>query len=329
MVKMRWLYKTGLTVVVVCAVFASMTGRVAAAKLEIFVRDKVMVDGSVIRLGDIADFRPHTDLRVAKLARIRIAPSPPPGRSARLSHELLIYKLASFLANDKDVRVKVPQSLYIRRTASVVSKERLEKIFRNYVKEHSPWPSSAVKINAFNGPSKVVLPKGKLRWTVRHMGKTHFVGPLSLTVTFWVNDKPVTKVPLSGDLFVKQPFLKLRKKCSRGYVLKASDIVVVEKLSDSFNDMFLRDPRQAVGKQLVRTVLKGQLLSRAMVREMPLVKKGQQIKILAENEHIKVTTLGRALQDGRAGDQIKVVNINSGKEILATVKGPAMVVVQF
>jgi flagella basal body P-ring formation protein FlgA len=66
-----------------------------------------------------------------------------------------------------------------------------------------------------------------------------------------------------------------------------------------------------------------------MVEEPPVVQKGSKVMIKAESDRILITTIGRALEDGRNGDLVKVVNVNSGKEIVARVKGPELVVVSF
>ena len=318
-----------LAAVIIIGFTLMACGKSFASGLQIFVKDKVLVNSSFIRLGDIATFRPPNDPRVGRFAAIRIAPCPPPGSSTTINHDFLIYRLASFLAKERDVKVKVPQSLRVTRAAQYVQRPRLLEIFNNYVNNHSPWSPGAVTIQRFRCPLRVVLPKGKLRWTVRHQGKTHWVGPLALTITFWVNGKPVTKVPVSGNLLVKQRFIKTRTKLVRGHVLRAEDVIVLEKLSDSFNESYLRDIRDVVGKQLLRTALKGQLLTRSMIREVPWVKRGQQVRILAESAHVRVVTTGKALEDGTQGDQIRVVNTNSGRQLLAIVKGPGMVVVQF
>jgi flagella basal body P-ring formation protein FlgA len=60
-----------------------------------------------------------------------------------------------------------------------------------------------------------------------------------------------------------------------------------------------------------------------------MVTKGSQVIICAENDAIKITTHGKVLEDGRAGDQIRVMNTSSGKEIYAEVKGPGLVEVTF
>ena len=321
--------KIALIGIVLTVMMAAAYAGALASSLEIFVKNRAVVNSSSIRLGDISTFRPATDPRVGKFASIRIAPSPPPGTSSTINHDFLIYRLSSFLANEKDVKVKVPVSLHVRRAARIIKPDQLIKNRESYLAKHSPWPKDSTQIKRVRCPEKVILPRGKLRWTVHHEGRTHWVGPVRLIVTFWVNDKPVRRIPIQADLLVRQQFLKVRAKLRRGHVVQPDDVIVTARLTDSFNEMYLHNPNEAVGKQLLRTVLQGQLLTKSMVREVPWVKRGQQVRILAENDHIKVVTTGRALEDGKEGDQVRVVNTSSGKQIYATVKGPGMVVVQF
>ena len=326
---MREILKAALIGIVVSVLVAFGTACALASTLEIFIKDRAVVNSSSIRLGDISTFKPSTDPRVKKLAKIEIATSPPPGATFTVNHDFLIYRLSSFLKNETDIKVKVPEYLCVKRPARIIRQDQLVKILRSYLAKHSPWAKEGVQIKTIKCPAKITLPTGKLRWTVRHQGRTRWVGPVRLIVTFWVDDKPVVKVPLEADVFVKQQFLKVRAKLGRGHVLQPDDVTVTTMVTDSLNDTYLHHPSEAVGQQLVRTVLPGQLLTKYMVRDVPWVKKGQQVRILAENAYIKVMTIGRALEDGKEGDQIRVVNTTSGKQIYATVKGPGMVVVQF
>ena len=64
--------------------------------------------------------------------------------------------------------------------------------------------------------------------------------------------------------------------------------------------------------------------------EIPFaIKRGQLVRIVAEKNGIYVETTGRALQNGRIGDTIKVKNIYSRKVIEGKVKDEETVVVAF
>lgn len=62
---------------------------------------------------------------------------------------------------------------------------------------------------------------------------------------------------------------------------------------------------------------------------MPVVKSGQMVTIVAENDVIKVSVAGKARSAGAEGDIIMVQNLNSLKEIPARVINATTVQVSF
>jgi flagella basal body P-ring formation protein FlgA len=114
-----------------------------------------------------------------------------------------------------------------------------------------------------------------------------------------------------------------------GQTIEEQDLTVVkERLFDSGKDL-LRNKGEAAGKRALRSIDAGQLVERKMLEDPPLVKKGERVRIEASGGQIRVTALGRVLQDGRAGEQVRVMNLMSGKEIYATVTGAGAVAVSF
>ena len=57
--------------------------------------------------------------------------------------------------------------------------------------------------------------------------------------------------------------------------------------------------------------------------------KGGRVVIKAENKNLLITAMGKAMEKGCIGDYIRVMNISSGKEIIAMVKRTDLVEVQF
>ena len=86
---------------------------------------------------------------------------------------------------------------------------------------------------------------------------------------------------------------------------------------------------EAVGKKAVRAIQAGQPIAAQMVEDPPAVKKGSRVLVRARNDQIHVTTHGKVMEDGRLGDEVRVLNLSSGREIFATVKGPSQVEVTF
>ena len=112
-------------------------------------------------------------------------------------------------------------------------------------------------------------------------------------------------------------------------MISNDDIVLITESTMRLRKNTVTDPVKVIGKRSIRNIQPDQIILSDMVEIPPLIKKGNRVLIMAENEEFKITTMGEVLEDGRSGDQVKVVNISSGKEIIATVKGPDIVEVNF
>ena len=148
----------------------------------------------------------------------------------------------------------------------------------------------------------------------------------------WLKALPtdtVRKVPLTGKISVKQPVIRTARKISAGQIIHKEDLTVSVEHQLRIQDDMLTKTDEVVGKTASRSLQEGQLITGKMVQDPPLVEKGDRVIIKAENPKISVTTFGKVMEDGRAGDQVRVVNIGSGKEILATVMAPGQVAVSF
>ena len=72
----------------------------------------------------------------------------------------------------------------------------------------------------------------------------------------------------------------------------------------------------------------GRVILTDMVDLPPVIKRGDLVNILAVMGNMTVTALGKAKRDGRRGELIPVVNVDSGKEVIAQVRDSHTVVVK-
>ncbi|MEW6441378.1 MAG: flagellar basal body P-ring formation chaperone FlgA [bacterium] len=86
---------------------------------------------------------------------------------------------------------------------------------------------------------------------------------------------------------------------------------------------------EVAGKKIWRPVSKGAALRPWHVRDQEGMESGDTVLIVGQGAGIEVQAPGKALQRGRTGEQVRVLNVLSGKEILATVVDPQTVSVAF
>ena len=301
----------------------------AAQVLQVKVKKRAEIRGEKIYLGDIASFQPETDGRIKELMQLEIANAPAPGNTVRFNKRFLNYKVGSETSGHNDIRLTVPSTLEIKRAAQFVNPLQLETIYKDYIKDHAPWPEDKIFFEKINLPAALALPLGELSWEVRERHHQHYVGNVAITVSFQVDNIPVRKISLTGKISVSHMVVKAKRRLEKGRLISARDLDLVTEKTIRIREGVIEDLDEAVGKRTVRNIRAGQTLTPRMIEDPPLVEKGNRVLIKAENDVIDITTIGRVLEDGRAGDQVRVVNIRSGKQIFATVRGPGVVQVDF
>ncbi|WP_172330254.1 flagellar basal body P-ring formation chaperone FlgA [Mangrovicoccus sp. HB161399] len=115
--------------------------------------------------------------------------------------------------------------------------------------------------------------------------------------------------PLRADVVVTA------RPVRSGTVLGPSDILLQE------GDMggALSDPGAAIGMQTVRNLFPGSPIAPEDLQRPHIVTRNQEVTMIFENGLLSISTEGRALDGGAAGDTIRVTNVNSRKTVTGKV----------
>ncbi|MBW1980674.1 MAG: flagellar basal body P-ring formation protein FlgA [Deltaproteobacteria bacterium] len=300
----------------------------AACALEIRIHEQAEVTGSLITLGEVASFSGQSDAQLAELKQIVVAHAPAAGGRLVLDRKFLSYKLKARLSRPH-LSVVLPRQLVVTRRAQTVGKSTLVRIFREHVKAHMPWPPATVRFSNIRVPEAVLLPVGRFSYKVQTLGKSRYLGTVTLLATLFVDDVRQRAVRLSGRVEVRQQVvvaardLRRRQKIQRGDL--CSKTVDLARMPGGV----LTDVSDAIGMQTVQPLRAGEVVLSRMLQRAPLIKRGDRLVIVAESACLKVVTTGRALEDGYEGSAIRVANLSSGKEIIGRVLGPSSVRVDF
>lgn len=112
---------------------------------------------------------------------------------------------------------------------------------------------------------------------------------------------------------------------ARGTSLGTDDIALREVPVQKTGGNFLPALDQALGKIATRNLAAGQVLQISALKAPLLVKRGDQVVILAKTGPISVRMNGTAMAAGSAEQQIRVKNTRSQRVIKARVVGPGLV----
>lgn len=109
-----------------------------------------------------------------------------------------------------------------------------------------------------------------------------------------------------------------------GQALTVDDLAVERRDISSIADS-ISDQQDALGLSSRRMLRAGEVLRKSQLQTVALIKRGQEVHIVARREQIEVSMTGEALDNGALDSVIKVRNGTSGTVIRARVTGPGQV----
>ena len=125
-------------------------------------------------------------------------------------------------------------------------------------------------------------------------------------------------VPINIE--TQSPVLVLRKAVNRGTRLNAEDVEIQTRLVQGTGDGYLTDLAELDGRTVKRPLGAGAALTvDAMVPDL-VVKRGQQVTLLASVGGLEVRAAGVAMSDAPSAGRVKVQNISSSRIVEGVVE---------
>lgn len=130
---------------------------------------------------------------------------------------------------------------------------------------------------------------------------------------------------LGVGLATEMPVLVAQRAMASGAVPEATAFSAVTRRLPGLSSHYIGDPAQLTGQRLRRPVAAGEALNADALLTVPIVKRGQQLTLLAHASGMDVRVTVVALADGKADELIRVQNPSSQRIIEATVRSSQLV----
>ncbi len=161
---------------------------------------------------------------------------------------------------------------------------------------------SRLKLKKCQKPLQAFMPDGS-----RDLGKTT-IGVKCNGSKPWSLHVPVT-------ISVYKKVLVASRQLQKGTLLTESDIELKTIDLARLHYGFFEKVKQGAGKKLKRRILAGAVFTPGMLKNPQLIRRGQQITIMAQSGRMMVRMKGKALANGAIGERIKVLNVKSRKKL--------------
>lgn len=278
---------------------------------------QVEIDGAVPTLGQVSIVR-GDDACVKTAERIALGRLCLPGQSVTINRSVLLSRLASNGIPASRVKLTGAEELVIRQRGQTIKTSDFVELAKAYLAKHPP-ASSICESQVVRSPEELIF-KGAPK-------------DIKLTPRLVPNNTPglarveITVVADGVDVGIRQVTFRL-KYSGRKYMalvdIPAGALITADNVKAE--ETVLTRPESA-GPAPYGMVAKRMLTANTEIRshvvgpaEPPLVfKRNQSVLIRIQMLGLLVTASGKALEDGKVGQFVKVQNVDSGRTIVAKV----------
>ncbi len=119
--------------------------------------------------------------------------------------------------------------------------------------------------------------------------------------------------------------VETNRPLNKGHILSSNDLILSEKDLSKIKYGYFVKKDNLIGKQLSRRLAQKRIIKSNYVKEQTLVKRGENVSIVAENTGYSVKMSGTALSSGVLGERIRVKNSSSKRVIEGIIKSAGVV----
>lgn len=299
--------------VLATATLLAVTGTAfAAAQQTVFLRERVVVEGSMVTLGDLFDGIE------GEAAGIALARAPQPGSRTFLDPAWVSRQAernglewANATSIERVAVERAAQSISAGEIADLIAAHMYAETGRSHeVTLSNRMLSLHAPLDAFGSPEIVRLELDGASGPFRAMIRTHDEGePVSVTGR--------------ADPMIDMPVLA--RPLARGEVITAGDVEWVRMRADRVRADAISSETALIGQEARRALRAGEALRGYDLREPAAVTRGETVALVFQSGALVLTARARALENAALGQTARFVNLQSNRTVEGVVEGPGRV----
>ena len=305
--------------------FLSVTVVAEAAPGRVVVARDATVSGDAIRLGDIAMLEGEG---ARALEGVILGTAPAAGESRVLSGTAVLGALGR--ATDlREITYTIPSAVRVRRATQQVGQADVRQLVETYLADHLAGAPGDIVVRSVELSGPIQVPEGAYTARIIPPAGVPLLGRIRLQVEFVVGGRPVKTTWIGADVGLYGSVVVTRRPIARGETLTGDDVTIDRRdLSELPRDV-LTDPAAVLGHVTRLALTPATVLRREQLSEPAVVHRGDVVLLVAERGGLRITAPGEVRDDAGVGQQVRVVNRASRRDVVGRVADGSTVMVEF
>ncbi|KMQ51240.1 Flagellar basal-body P-ring formation protein FlgA [Chitinispirillum alkaliphilum] len=299
-----------------------------ASNVDVMIRfnESVTVNDTLIRVGDLGDIVADDIALAEEISGKSAGQSAPPGHSRFINPEdLIIFHLQPHFENvtffsSGHGRVRVSTDYVEAKVEDY--KEKIHQFF----KENVAWGDGEWELTIRNEHRSWKMFRAEAQVSFSELSSPFPRANTSIMMEIKQGNVS-TRIPVSCFVTVKSTVVAAKARIERNALLSAENCTLISMDVTHLASAPIRDLAELNGKKALRTITQGTVLHDRMLRDVPLVGRGDQVMIGFSNSNIRISVMGVARESGTLGERIWVNNMQTNRPLRAEITGRGRVTV--
>jgi len=291
--------------------------------------EQVEVEDDEVVLGQLAEIAGADAALNDQLKDIVVGRAPLPGNSRTVSRDYIALRVRQSGIDPDAILMNVPDQVTLVRRAVNISAADLEMMVREYVAAHPPFSGAAMTITSVRVPGDIMLPTGEVQHEIQFLPQGRPSGTLPVNIFFSIDEVLIKRVIATVTVVIMKEVPVTKHPIARYQSIQADDLMMKTMDVTDLPPNAVFSFEEIAGQRARRTIGPQAVLRTDQFEFPPAVKRGDRVIILAESSGLRITTIGEIQNTAKAGERVRVVNLESNKTLLALVIDSRTVQVEF
>jgi flagellar basal body P-ring formation protein FlgA len=212
---------------------------------------------------------------------------------------------------------------------STITSGVIEERAMEFVVDQIPWDPEATDVKIVYKGKDITVPQGIIDMNFDLPHRRVRMGRFPVAVKITVNNILQKKLRLTAHVTHYSPVIKTIRSVNRGEILTKGDVAIEVVPSNRILRNAMTSLDDVVGNQAIRNMGMGRVVTVNSLRKPTLVKKGDQVTLIAQNGGMKITAPGIVREKGFKDSLVQVLNIQTKKTVYGMVMDSKTVKVNF
>jgi flagella basal body P-ring formation protein FlgA len=275
----------------------------SGGELELTLYRNVMARHPYVTVGEIAGTS-GTGAEADEVKRVRISLHARPGETVRVSRRRVGEAIAAAV---RRVRIQWDGPAYaeVQLASQTVSTAMVVDAAVGYLASVAERERMRVTMSVAGEPAPIEVPAGEVTLVPRR-AVTAWRPRTRVEVDVWVDGTRYSSVPVWVHLRMPGVALVAARGLGAGQLLSPEDVRIAEVDLLGVNGKPVTDPERLSRMRTRRGIAEGEIVCEADVERRPVIVRGEAVRVAVNAAAITLEVTGRAAEDGRLGERIRV-----------------------